>query len=418
MRKVQKISQVFPIVNGLFGHMNYTFRTELSKSNLDVMFVTNYGKRNIAPVVEYVQGENYGEQLTNEQLTQLASIVLEMYKEKWDKLGRIYDIDYDPIHNYLDEWNDRLNEEGSVEGSIEGNKEVEYGKVVEDVGNRRDSLHQESNNISEGTTTRTDELVRTEQRDLANSNTQTNDLSESLSRTTESDRTDNLLETVDYGKKDIRTDALTNSSENTFNGNDVKNDNNQVYAFNSVIPSDTDSYNGTNQNTEHRLNEEKSEGSQSYETSGSDTTKNSGNQNLSESVESSKTNTGTRTDMGTESGSITTSDEGTVSTTDEKTSTGEVDSVGLRETGNTSTSSGSDSITNSETSNELHKNERDRVGRHFGNIGNLTSQKQLLEEINLWKWNYMKEILDDVKEFCTLPIYLNATEWQLVDQQY
>ena len=71
MRKAQQIKQVLPIVNGLFSHMNYTFRTELSKSNLDVMFISDYGRRNVAPIVELIQGEdNYGEVLSSQQLTE------------------------------------------------------------------------------------------------------------------------------------------------------------------------------------------------------------------------------------------------------------------------------------------------------------------------------------------------------------
>ena len=35
-----------------------------------------------------------------------------------------------------------------------------------------------------------------------------------------------------------------------------------------------------------------------------------------------------------------------------------------------------------------------------------TFQKQIKEEIELWKWNYVATILSDVKEFCCLPVYL------------
>ena len=417
MRKVQKINQVFPITDGLFNHMNYTFRTELSKSNLDVAFVTNYGKRNVAPVVEYIQGEdNYGEELSGTQLTALANLILEMYKVKWEKLGRIYDINYDPIHNYLDEWNDRSNEKASAESSGEGSKTMEYGKVIEDTGTRRDTLHQENEGTGSSSSERTDDLVKTESRNLESSNIRTDELKEEISGSTQSDRVDNLLETVDYGKKDTRTDDLVTNSEGVQNGNVVKNDNNQVYAFNSVDASDTDSYNGNSENSEHSLNEQKSSGTQEYETSGSDMKKNSGGQSITDTTESSRTNTGTRTDRTLEGGDVTTSDAGTVSTTGESASRNELDSVGVRENNLKSSTSGEDSITSGESSSESSESERNRLGRHFGNIGNLTSQKQILEEINLWKWNYMNTILEDVKEFCTLPVYLNASEWQLVTQ--
>ena len=418
MRKAQQIKQVLPIVNGLFSHMNYTFRTELSKSNLDVMFISDYGRRNVAPIVELIQGDdNYGEVLSSQQLTQLANAVLEMYRNKWEKLGRIYDIDYDPIHNYLDEWNDRSNEKGSSEVSGESSKTTTYGKVIEDTGTRRDTLHQENEGQSETSSERTDDLVKTENRDLETFRTRTDDLKEEISGSTQSDRVDNLMETVDYGKKDTRTDDLVSNSENIGNSNAVKNDNNQVYAFNSTVASDTDSYNGNSENSEHKVGEEKSSGTQEYESSGSDTKKNSGGQSITDTTESSRTNTGTRTDRDLEGGKVTTSDEGTVSTTGESTNRSELDSVGLRENNLKSASSGEDSISGEDSSSETTENERTRLGRHFGNIGNLTSQKQIIEEINLWKWNYMRTILDDVKEFTTLPLYLNASEWQLVNQE-
>ena len=241
-------------------------------------------------------------------------------------------------------------------------------------------------------------------------------MTEGVASDSKSERRDDLLEITEYGKVDTRVDNMKNSSEGTLNTNEIKDDSNQVFAFNSTVGSDTDSYNGVDQNSEHQLNEVKSTGEQSFESSGSDNKTNSGSQVRTDKIETSRTNTGTRTDEGLESGTVTTSDNGTVSTSGDKSSNSELDSIGVRENNLKSTTSGEDSITGGDSSTQTSKNEKDRIGRHFGNIGNLTSQKQILEEINLWKWNYMQEILNDVKEFCTLPVYLNASEWQLVNQ--
>lgn len=416
VRRAQTIKQILPITDGLFNHMSYTFKGGLTKNSLDIMFVSNYGKRNPSPIVETIQSE-YGEQMSSTELAALAGVILEMYKPKWDKLGKIYDIDYDPIHNYLDEWDDRTNEEGSIENVGENSKTIEYGKSITDTGTRRDTFHQE-NDLTENTSeSRTDDLVKTEERNLNNSNTRTDDLTEGISSDSQSNKRDDLLEITEYGKTDTQTGNTKNNTENTLNSNQIKNDNNQVYAFNSITPSDTDASNATNENSEHRLNEETSSGTQKTESSGLDSKTNSGSQVTTDKVETSRTNTGTRTDEGLESGTVTTSDNGTVSTSGDKSSNSELDSIGVRENNLKSTTSGEDSITGGDSSTQTSKNEKDRIGRHFGNIGNLTSQKMILEEINLWKWNYMQEILNDVKEFCTLPVYLHATEWQLVDQQ-
>ena len=40
-----------------------------------------------------------------------------------------------------------------------------------------------------------------------------------------------------------------------------------------------------------------------------------------------------------------------------------------------------------------------------GNIGNITYQKMLREEIELWQWSFIRQVLDDVKDFCSLSIY-------------
>ena len=416
LRKAQTIKQILPITDGLFNHMNYQFKAGITKNSLDIMFVSNYGQRNPSPIVETIQ-EDYGEKMGNTELTTLAGVILEMYKPKWEKLGRIYDIDYDPIHNYLDEWDDRTNEEGVVENVGENSKTIEYGKTISDTGTRRDTLHQE-NDLTENTSeSRTDDLVKTEERNLNSQNIRTDDLTEGVASDSKSERRDDLLEITEYGKVDTRVDNMKNSSEGTLNTNEIKDDSNQVFAFNSTVGSDTDSYNGVDQNSEHQLNEVKSTGEQSVESSGSDNRTNSGSQVRTDKLETSRTNTGTRTDEGLESGTVTTSDNGTVSTSGDKISNSELDSIGVRENNLKSTTSGEDSITGGDSSTQTSKNEKDRIGRHFGNIGNLTSQKQILEEINLWKWNYMQEILNDVKEFCTLPVYLHAAEWSLVDQE-
>lgn len=51
--------------------------------------------------------------------------------------------------------------------------------------------------------------------------------------------------------------------------------------------------------------------------------------------------------------------------------------------------------------------DRVRTSTHEGNIGNLTSQQLMKQEIELWNWNFIQTVLTDVKEFLTIPIYLS-----------
>lgn len=313
-RRAPKLKTLLPMTNGIFNHMNYQFKADIDKDAMDMMLKTDYGERNPSPVVDYVVGfaeaENPREfvwtQMTEAQLTTLAELILSMYKRKWDKLGDVYDIEYDPIHNYLDEWED------------------------------------ESDGIKNNT--QTHNLTRRDSYDLHvdRENTRTDDLEDSTTGTVQKSntRTDNLSETVEIDE--THTDSGTGADN--------------VFGFNSVaaVGSDTNS------------------------------SSNSGGYN----TDSTKANTGTRTDAGVDTYNTTLAHTGTRADDGSEDTTGTM----TRGTTGTVTDAGTDS--------------RDRSGRHFGNIGNLTSQKQILEEIELWKWNYAREILEDVRDFIALPTYL------------
>lgn len=448
MQKAQKMKQILPLTNGLFGHMNYTFRAEVTKANLDIQFLANYGQRNPSPIVEMIQSD-YGQVLSDSELTTLAGVILEMYKEKWDKLGAIYDIEYDPIHNYLDQWSEDLDESRNGSSSGSSLENTTYGHQISDSIMRRDETHETRLVTEDNTRTRTDDLTKTETRNLENEETRTDNLTERTTYGKTDTRTDNLEEEVTYGKTDTRTDNLTEevtygkSNQRTDNlthgisGSEVTTPNTtegtDVYAFNSstglnsqdvhTTGTSTLSYNnrqntdtGTQTDTLSGKDTTKDTGTQATVLSGSDTTENTGTQSVASSGSDSTVNTGTRTTVNENTGTITTADEGTETTVDDKSQSLAGDTSYTRNISDVTGHSGIDSVSSTKSGTETLAIDKDRSGRHFGNIGNLTSQKQILEEINLWKWNYVKDILSDVKEFCTLPVYLNATEWRLVNQ--
>ena len=313
-KDLPKLKTLLPMTNGIFGHMDYTFRAETSKDQLDMMLKMNYGERNPSPAVDYVTGYAESEdkahwtwtQLTDQQLTTLAGLILAMYKPKWDKLGRIYDIEYDPIHNYLDEWEDHS--DGESEDTTTNNL------------TRRDTLDTS----------------------VSRSNTRTDNLNDATTGTVQkaNTRTDNLLETT--------------SSDETHQDSASGGDN--IYGFNSATA------------VGDKTNSESSSGSVG--------------------VDGTKANTGTQAESGTDTYNTNLAHTGTRSDSGTEATTG----TNTRATTGTVTEEGT--------------NSRDREGRHTGNIGNLTSQKQILEEIELWKWNYMQTILEDVRDFMSLPTYL------------
>lgn len=56
-------------------------------------------------------------------------------------------------------------------------------------------------------------------------------------------------------------------------------------------------------------------------------------------------------------------------------------------------------------SNNSEKIDRNYI--HSGNIGNLTTQQLIRQEIDLWEWKFSEMVLNDLKEFLTIPIYLS-----------
>lgn len=46
-----------------------------------------------------------------------------------------------------------------------------------------------------------------------------------------------------------------------------------------------------------------------------------------------------------------------------------------------------------------------KTSTHKGNIGNLTTQQLFKQEIDLCKWVFVKSVIEDLKDFLTIPVY-------------
>lgn len=89
----------------------------------------------------------------------------------------------------------------------------------------------------------------------------------------------------------------------------------------------------------------------------------------------------------TETGSITTTHSGNLTTS------------------NTGTQTNSGSNTYSETGGDDTAGSKNREYTKTGNIGNISTQKLLNEELDLWKYNFICEMMHDVVKLISLPIY-------------
>ena len=68
-------------------------------------------------------------------------------------------------------------------------------------------------------------------------------------------------------------------------------------------------------------------------------------------------------------------------------------------------SQGEKRTTGTDTTVEGTDRSRVRELTRLGNIGNLTSQQLITQEIELWRWSLIQQVLNDVKDFLTLPVY-------------
>lgn len=174
-----------------------------------------------------------------------------------------------------------------------------------------------------------------------------------LDGTTTNTRTDNTSESTSNTRTDntTRTDNLTRTDDlkNTKNVGTTNDNKDSVYGFNSndSVPSNENSASG--------------------------------------SVDETDTQTGTVRNAGT------------------VTNTGTVSNAGTKQNTGTVTNSGSN--TTDSTEETQREFTRERSVTHIGNIGNLTTQQLLTQEVEFWQWNFIIQMLSDVADVLTLPIY-------------
>lgn len=373
-RKFPKIKDVIPMPNGVFHFMNYTFRAEVSKEQLDFLLMASYAQRNPAPVIDLIYDEDEehtGDRKLNDlELTKLAALMLAYYKPRWDKLGDVYDVEYDPIHNYLDQWEDESDGTHEDERVLDSDRVDTLNTSVQTTGMRTDNLTQNN------TGTQTHALSGTD--------------SEEHTGTVENEKTGTVADahtgTIGDSGTETGTDSTTHTGTVTDSGTNSSTD--SKWGFNSGTAVNTDSTSGTTGNTRtDNLTDAE--------------TKNLASSNT-RTFNDTDTTTHNTTDTRTDNFSIDTDYGKTDTRTDNLTQT----NTGTQSTSGSEATTGSNSRATDETETTDGSDHRERSGRHFGNIGNLTSQKMLKEEIELWKWNYVQSILDDARQFLTLDVYL------------
>jgi hypothetical protein len=93
--------------------------------------------------------------------------------------------------------------------------------------------------------------------------------------------------------------------------------------------------------------------------------------------------------------------------TEHEVGTNTIDNTGTQKNVSVDTDTIDKTKTSAITIDNHSTNDRTRTSTHSGNIGNLTTQQLMKQEIELWKWNFINNVLADLSEFLTLPIYLS-----------
>lgn len=454
MQRLAKVKDILPLTDGLFTHIDYQF-WDFDPGELDLLLLSRCGQRLPAPLLDIIQGVPDDpcadrQQFTDSQLAQLGQLILRTYKFKWDRVGGLHAEEYDILKNYLDEYEEVLQDDDSASASKSSNRAERGFETSQLASSTGSTATQQTENSNETESTRDDNFSSDFNRSTTDSTTRTDNLSEAKVESEDTDviRTDNFSEAItasDHANV-TRTDDLLDSGEHSntdsqshqggnyteevtreLTSNGGQNGSTGVYGYNSSEPvgdstSEVDTTTSENETTTKVISGTKSD---SMSRSGTDEVSHTGTQETVTDSDnaSTKSNTGTQdtvTDTNKSSNKLNTGTqavEETVSITDS--------TVNVDHQVNTTTSGGTSSASNESSQRAASSNDmtsgstsqlvedsvinralnRARKYTHKGNIGNLTPQQLIRQEIDLWRWNFIEEVLTDVKNFITIPMY-------------
>ena len=94
-----RIKDVLSIEQGFFAFINYEI-DNFTFAQLDLLFLTKYGEREISPIIESLLDEN--KQLSNAKLELLGAIINNMFSHSWDSQNAVLTAEYNPLENYYE----------------------------------------------------------------------------------------------------------------------------------------------------------------------------------------------------------------------------------------------------------------------------------------------------------------------------
>jgi len=374
MRERQKLIEVFndPLTSGIFyslQSLDVPWKNENIVSELDLAFITNYGARNISPLVKTCLDENG--KLTTAKQNLIASTLYHLNKVNWIKEYNTLLFEYNPIENY-----------SMVEAHTGSDT------VTDTPTNWKETETQTPTNWKETETQTPTNWKETETQTPTNwkeTETKTPTNWKETETQTPTNWTESKTETVGQdGYKETDKQTPTNWKETTtgLQADNQADADNSIYAFNSA--------------SAVKVSESQSKVSSKSEVS------HTGTYETEHSITGEKITDVTRT------GTYETEKEtsGTFETETEKTGTYETETerTGTFETETERT--GTFETETERTGTYEKKTAYDTELRRSGNIGVTTSQQMITSERELWLWHYFQDVVfKDISKALTLSIY-------------
>lgn len=407
-----KVLEVFPFDNGLFSHIDYQF-WNFNSDELDLLLLSKCGARAISPIVNLVRNHS-DSVLSDSQLAKLGTLILKQYKFKWDKLINLHALEYDILKNYIDEYDEVMTDDDSSSSSKTLAKVEEEDQISHSASSSGSSNTQSTQSTNDSESNRQDTFTSNFSRTTSDTTLRTDDLEESKVENEDSTslRTDDLLDSSEGTSSDSQTYNGGNYVETTsrqLSSSGGVDSSDSIYGFNSndAVNDKASSTDSTSSENETITKTHSGQKVDSVAKNNTESTEHTGTQSVDDNVNKSsiKTNSGTQTT--TEDVSI----QDTTTNNDSQTNT--ISSEGSSSSLNESTQNVSSSKENN--SKLVSKADEDSIINralnrarkyiHKGNIGNFTPQQLISQEIDLWRWNFIEEVLNDVKTFITIPIY-------------
>lgn len=407
-----KVLDVFPFDNGLFSHINYQF-WNFTSDELDFLLLSKCGARAISPTVNLLRS-NLNTVLTDSQLAKLGTLILKQYKFKWDRLINLHALEYDILKNYLDEYDEVMVDDDTSSSSKTLAKVEEEAQTSHSASSSGSSNTQSTQSTNDSESSRQDLFTSSFSRTTNDTTLRTDDLEESKVENEDSTslRTDDLLDSSEGTSSDSQTYNGGNYAETTsrqLSSSGGVDSSDSIYGFNSnnAVNDRATSTDSTSSENETITKTHTGQKVDSISKNNSESTEHTGTQSIDDNINkaSVKTNSGTQTTVE----DVAIQDNTTNNDSQTNTISSEGSSSSLNETTQnvSSTKENNSKFVSKADEDSIINRALNRARKyiHKGNIGNFTPQQLISQEIDLWRWNFIEEVLDDVKTFITIPIY-------------